>query len=152
MHDIIFSDATLKSLDIIRAKYGLHLDVLAGLEDETNLHIAGKTTVEEFVEGVELIVGKTADPSAVLKDIDSAIFAPLRESLKNPAPEPVTPSTVVPVQKPAAVAENKLATPTVQAPTAVPAAPLAQPSTPPQQSSGEKRYVANVDPYREAIE
>ena len=165
-----------KKIQEIGAKNALHLDQIGNLGDETYMVMLGFTDPAEFAENIakELNVPKEK-AEAIAKDIGTALFIPIRESMqqfmeeralheaileegKAPAVQtlPTAPIAItkplippVPVTKPTQPhpADLMLTQKTV---TVAPAAPTNP--TSPEASKGAAPQPYKADPYREPTE
>lgn len=163
-----------RNVQVIGQAHHLHIDQIGKLEDETMLVMLGFFDPEQFSTQLEQqLLIPAADAAAIASEINSAIFLPIRESLKHfmaeravaaeePHLEPSTPA--VPATAPAPVMPMVQTTPL--APMAQPPAaptPVSTTPTPPPAPIMPKADAAlteptvvkptyKTDPYREPIE
>jgi len=152
IRSLLYSPEMVAAIQKVGEKNKLHYDQMGALEVETSNVMLGFTDTADYPEMLmqSLLVDKT-QAETIAKDINDALFAKIRESMKASAQKTATPtesgkSVVMPssvakvgaeaaVAKPAvSVAVNPVTTP---APVSIsPAAPVVPPATPKPISTG----------------
>lgn len=162
----LYSPETLAKIRTIADTYKLHLDVIGDIEAFVNLRIADKISDAELISDIAIVVGDKALADKITADINTSIFAPLKEALKIAAPTPpmsrpmvaTGPTTALPVVPPPAVVptQDLLSEPKVPSltiieqkmpPLATPKPAESKPVIPPTPTKYH-----GTDPYREPVE
>ena len=83
IQDTLADEELAQKIVAITKKYGLHLDLVEGLMDETSLVLIGETHPDEFISHVAKRLSLPREKAAqIAGDINTEVFLPVREAIK----------------------------------------------------------------------
>ena len=179
VQNAIISADISKGLATLAGTHKLHVDQWQQLENEVMLTLLGIQQISTFTSDIQDAIGITAEEAATLaKDINSAVFEPIRKELQRELDHPAAEAKIVSdieASRSQILGAQKAPPPSIIATTSpaiavpAPALPKVMPATPPaaapetkavrapisssytSQTASHERKSVEGDPYREQV-
>jgi hypothetical protein len=143
LREYVAEDELTEITEELGEKYSLHVDTIGAVYRETTNMLLGFISPQQFVGELKSVGVPPESVGAIVEELNTKVFIPLREKMKNAPPEepsaeetesaPEPQSPVTPVSTPTPMPPVVLAAPAIPSPSSIaPTMPVAAPQPAPQ--------------------